>query len=97
MHTIERVALFHLLFEGIHPFIAGNGRTGRLLLNFELISSGFPAVNAKFTDRKSIMTVFLLTMRPVVTSKWHFSWVVMLWKSQINYLIKINIVVVDKG
>jgi len=51
MHTVERVALFHLLFESIHPFIDGNGRTGRLLLNFELSYEGFPAINVKFTDR----------------------------------------------
>lgn len=58
MHPVESVALFHLLFEGIHPFIDGNGRTGRLLLNFELSSAGFPAVNVKFTDRKKYYDCF---------------------------------------
>ena len=54
MHPVEQVALFHLLFEEIHPFIDGNGRTGRLLLNFELRSAGFPAIN---TSRKSGSTM----------------------------------------
>ncbi|MDP4094601.1 MAG: Fic family protein [Bacillota bacterium] len=58
MHPVERVALFHLIFEGIHPFIDGNGRTGRLLLNFELNSVGFPAINVKFSDRKKYYDCF---------------------------------------
>lgn len=58
MHLVERVALFHLLFEGVHPFIDGNGRTGRILLNFELSSAGFPAINVKFTDRKKYYDCF---------------------------------------
>ncbi len=50
-HIIEAVAEFHLRFEGIHPFIDGNGRTGRLILNLELIKAGLLPVNVKFTDR----------------------------------------------
>ena len=52
MNIIERVARFHLEFESIHPFIDGNGRTGRLLMNFELMQNGYPPINVKFTDRK---------------------------------------------
>lgn len=58
MHPIERIARFHLEFEGIHPFIDGNGRTGRLLLNLELIRNGYPAINVKFTDRKRYYDAF---------------------------------------
>ena len=58
MHPIERIARFHLEFEGIHPFIDGNGRTGRLILNLELIRNGYPAINVKFTDRKRYYDAF---------------------------------------
>lgn len=58
LHPIERVALFHLRFEGVHPFIDGNGRTGRLLLNLELMKHGYPAVNVKFADRRKYYDCF---------------------------------------
>lgn len=58
MHIIERIARFHLEFEGIHPFIDGNGRTGRLIMNLDLIRNGFPPVNIKFTDRKRYYDAF---------------------------------------
>lgn len=58
MTTVERVALFHLEFEGIHPFIDGNGRTGRLILNLELIRNGYPPINVKFTDRRRYYDAF---------------------------------------
>ena len=57
-HPIERAALFHLNFEGIHPFIDGNGRTGRLILNLMLMQCGYPPVNVKFADRKRYYDCF---------------------------------------
>ncbi|MCL2774832.1 MAG: Fic family protein [Oscillospiraceae bacterium] len=57
-HIIEAVAEFHLRFEGIHPFIDGNGRTGRLILNLELIKSGLLPVNIKFKDRNKYYDSF---------------------------------------
>ena len=58
IHDIERIARFHLEFEGIHPFIDGNGRTGRLLMNLELIKCGYPPINVKFADRKRYYDAF---------------------------------------
>lgn len=54
----EQVALFHLRFEGIHPFIDGNGRTGRLLMNLQLIRSGLPPINVKYSDRRRYYDAF---------------------------------------
>ena len=58
MNPIERIARFHLEFEGIHPFIDGNGRTGRLILNLDLIRNGYPPINVKFADRKKYYDAF---------------------------------------
>ncbi len=42
--VLSKAALFHLLFENIHPFADGNGRVGRVLLNYYLLSNGHPPV-----------------------------------------------------
>ena len=57
-HIIEAIAEFHLRFEGIHPFIDGNGRTGRLILNLELIKAGLLPINIKFADRRKYYDSF---------------------------------------
>jgi excisionase family DNA binding protein len=57
-HIITKLARFHLEFEGIHPFIDGNGRTGRLLVNLELMKAGFPPIDIKFTDRITYYDAF---------------------------------------
>lgn len=57
-HIIETAALFHLIFEGIHPFIDGNGRTGRLILNLMLMQAGYPPIDVKFADRRKYYACF---------------------------------------
>lgn len=50
-HAIKRGAMLHAIFVGIHPFIDGNGRTARLLLNLELMKDGYPPVVIKVENR----------------------------------------------
>lgn len=57
-HIIQRLARFHIEFESIHPFIDGNGRTGRLLINLELMKAGYPPIDIKFTDRIAYYKAF---------------------------------------
>ena len=51
LHPIERACRVHIDFVAIHPFIDGNGRTSRLLMNLELMKSGFPPIVISVKDR----------------------------------------------
>lgn len=57
-NIIKRVALLHLTFEHIHPFVDGNGRIGRVINNYLLIREGFVPINIKFIDRKLYYEAF---------------------------------------
>lgn len=51
-----RMAQFHLGFETFSPF--GNGRTGRLVLNLELLKGGYRPVDIKYTDKQRYRGAF---------------------------------------
>jgi len=68
-HPIVVAAYFHAAFESIHPFRDGNGRIGRLLLNYMLKQAGFPMVDIKYKDREkyyqSLQNVDKGNLRPM--------------------------------
>jgi len=51
MHAVELAAEAHYRFVTIHPFIDGNGRTARLLMNMILMMKGFPPAIIRKNDR----------------------------------------------
>lgn len=51
LNPIELAAWTHAEFVRIHPFIDGNGRTSRLLMNYQLMNQGFLPVSIAKEDR----------------------------------------------
>lgn len=45
VNPVVVAAYFHTAFELVHPFVDGNGRVGRLLMNFILRKNGYPMIN----------------------------------------------------
>lgn len=41
LHPVEYAAMIHALFVNIHPFVDGNGRVARLIMNLALLQSGY--------------------------------------------------------
>lgn len=57
LHQLERAAIFHHVFVHIHPFLDGNGRTARLLMNLLLMRAGYPLVIILKNDRQKYYRV----------------------------------------
>jgi Fic family protein len=55
---VLRVARFHLEFESIQPFVDGNGRIGRVILNYLLIREGYVPINITFVERSKYYDAF---------------------------------------
>lgn len=55
MHPFVLAAVFHHKFEKIHPFMDGNGRTGRMLLNYILLRNEYPPLIIHTKARKEYL------------------------------------------
>ncbi len=55
LHPLVFAAIFHHKFEKIHPFSDGNGRTGRMLLNYILIRDNYPPLIIRKKFRKEYL------------------------------------------
>src|SRR3989344_2059599 len=55
LHPLVLASIFHHKFEKIHPFMDGNGRTGRMLLNYILLKKDYPPVVIRTKSRKTYL------------------------------------------
>jgi Fic family protein len=57
-YFLDRIATFHLDFETIHPFCDGNGRIGRVIINYQLLRLGFPMVMIRDREKQAYYDTF---------------------------------------
>lgn len=58
-YFLDKIARFHLKFETIHPFGDGNGRIGRVIMNYQLLRLGFPRITIRDKEKTTYYRAFV--------------------------------------
>lgn len=67
LHPLTLATIFHHKFEKIHPFMDGNGRTGRMILNFILIKNNYPPLIIHKKERSRYLNALRIADKSKLT------------------------------